>query len=112
MEEARKDDWEMGDSFLDNVQKRLPYMLHSEIIDHRRWAKRQYGIDSKERKRTTEKKEAEEKAKNEEAESEADDDDNVAKRFGVLTAKARKDYARDRRKHSRNKVRLVKKQAT
>ena len=111
MEEARNDDWEMGDIFLGNVQKRLPYMLHSEIVDHRRWAKRQYGSNSTERKRATEKKEAEEKAKNDEAESETDDGDDVTKRFGVFIAKARKDYARDCRKHSRNEVRLVKKQA-
>ena len=41
-------------------------MLHSEIIEHRRWARGQSGSDSKERRTTAARKKAKEKEEREE----------------------------------------------
>ena len=61
MDEARKDEWEMGDSFLVKAQTRLPYTLHNEILDHRKWVWTWIGSNSKKRKTKAAEKEAREK---------------------------------------------------
>lgn len=95
IEEAKKNEWEIDGRFLDRVQVRMPYMLHSEIIDHRRWVRGQYGSSSEERRNASANKEAEESEKNKDTESGTDDEEEVTNRFGVLTAKAREDYTAD-----------------
>ena len=50
IDEANKDEWTMDDNFLDKVQAKLPYMLHSEIIDHRKWVTGQDGNSKEERR--------------------------------------------------------------
>ena len=64
IEEAKKDEWKMSDNFLRKIQERLPYILHSEIIEHRKWVRGQYGSDSKERRTTAAKDEAKERKEN------------------------------------------------
>jgi len=101
----------MGDDFLAKVQDRLPHMLHSEIIDHRRWAYLKKRSESKDEKQPGKTVEAKGRAEGEETEGETEEEGNASGKFGVLTAKARKYFARDCRRHGRNKIRLVKKQA-
>ena len=43
--------------------------------------------------------------------SESSEEDNRDRKFGVLTAKARRDFAKDCKQQGRRKIRLVKKQA-
>ena len=71
MDEAKKDEWEMGDNFLAKAQTRLPYMLHSEILDHRKWVWTWIGSSSKKRKTEATKKEAREKEEREKLEEES-----------------------------------------
>ena len=40
----------MEHEFLVVVQKRLPHMLHSELIDHRRWVRTTKVTDEKRRR--------------------------------------------------------------
>ena len=103
----------MSDNFLIKAQKRLPHMLHSEIIDHRRWARGQYGSNSKKRRTSAAEEKAKEKEERESMndKSGTDDEEKVTKKFGVLTAKARKNYKKDCMRYNRSKIRLVKKQA-
>ena len=55
--------------------------------------------------------EAKDKTDSEETEGEAEEENGTSRKFGVRTAKTRKDFARDCKRHGRNKIRLVKKQA-
>lgn len=111
MDEARKDEWETGDSFLVKAQTRLPCMLHNEILDHRRWVWVWIGSNSKKRQTKAAEKEAREKEerKKPEKESGTEDEEEGTKNVGVLIAKTRNNYKKDCRRHSRNKIRLVKK---
>ena len=58
VEIAKEEEWELEDPFLKRVQERLPHMLHSEIIDHRRWLRISEGSNLKRRKIETAKAEA------------------------------------------------------
>ena len=86
-------------------------MLHSEIIEHRRWSRVAEG--NRDNRKRTEASNAKAK-ENEEAEesedgSETDENGKVTTPFGVLNAKANKNYKRDSRRQKGNKIRLVKK---
>ena len=94
VEIAKEGEWEMEDPFLKRVQERLPHMIHSEIIDHRRWLRISEGSNLKRRKTETAKAEAMkiEEADESDYDKVTDEEGEVKKKFGVLTAKARINY--------------------
>ena len=93
--------------------------MHGEIITQRRRAlleKRKANAD-KEQRHNDDGEEHSARGTAETCRNESDatdnsaDDEDKSSKFGVLTAKARQDFARDCKHQGRNKIRVVKKQA-
>ena len=109
----------LGDDFLVAVQKEIPHAMYSEIIYQRRMAL----IEGRGAREDTDRRKdgygriqsTSETARNEGSGSkdtnDSSEEENRAGKFGVLTAKARRDFARDCKQQGRNKIRLFKKQA-
>lgn len=96
----------MEEPFLEQVQKMLPHMMHSEIIGHRKLIRIAEGNESKRRNTEGENAEArKEEANNESEEDEGNNGDEEGKEeFGILTARARANYKKDCKRQKVNKL--------